>query len=303
MSPLIAHTLHPDNQELEAPTQQFHLASLMAQLIDDMMPFADAYGVNLSLELSPRALNTFVGDPCNLSRAAICIVRHAIGRVPGGRVKAKVLIDDVGHTMRFEVCDNGPFYQESDTRIATHLGGTLTLKEGYVAGGLVRIDLPLVIVDPQIRPPIRFDTNAMAISILCVDYDRPSQQALKAILETLGYDPDLAFSYDMAAEAVQTRAYDLILVAPLSEIEGSESANPAFDNFVELTRSKSVDGPMIALMLNDDAHQTQMIGTCRPAATLRKPINLVALLNLLNQCAQPALSDENAGGVALAPAA
>lgn len=332
MSLSLADKLDQGDQDLKGSSQQFHLASLMTQLIDDMMPFASAYGVNLSLELSPRTLNTFTGDPSNIARAAICVLRHAIGRVPGGRVKAKVLIDNIGHTMRFEVCDNGPAYHEDDVfslkgqsqfspsilqtgtdifglnlpiacRIASYLGGTLNLKHDFIAGGLVRIDLPLVVADPQLRLPVRSDTNPKPLRILCVDHDRSSQQALRAILETLGYDPDLAFSYVEAEETLHAHAFDLIVIAQSQEMVNGKATATVVDMLDGILRVQTPQRPMIALLLDVDAPDDRTISHKAPDAILRKPINLVALLNLLNVCTQSPLLEDPACEMVLDPAA
>jgi hypothetical protein len=200
-----------DSGKLVLVRKPFDLAVACMRICDDLTPYAQELGVTLSLEISPKALNIFTGDAVKLSRAATCMVRHAIGRVPGGKVRVKLLVDEAGESIRFDVCDNGRPYSSWESialidppplqpaqAIATHdtppldlpmaqcianfLGGTISLKVNHIEGGLIRLKLPFPIAHGEVRHMSHRSDKHLPLRILVAADNFTSQQVIKIIL-------------------------------------------------------------------------------------------------------------------------
>jgi two-component system, sensor histidine kinase len=301
-------TTREDSGKFACVRRPFDLAAACLRLCDDLAPFAEQMEVTLSLEISPKALNIFVGDAAKLTRAATCVVRHAIARVPGGRVRIKLLVDELGESIRFDVCDSGPPYTSWESVslldpppidkdvttydfdlpeldlpmaqcIANFLGGIVSLKVNHSGGGLIRLKLPFPIAEGEVRRAGRPKDTHLPLRILVAEDNFTSQQVIKIILQALGYAPTIVANGAHCIEALNHSAYDLILM---------DLHMPVMDGY-EATRniraSEAVRGtpptPILALTADPRAKTRLKSRAAGVTGFLTKPVHIPQILNAL----------------------
>jgi CheY-like chemotaxis protein len=305
----------------------FDLAGALVRLCDDMTPYAQANGVSLSLEISPKALNIFQGDSAKMSRAAKCMLHHAISRVPGGIVKVKVLVDEAGNSIRLEVGDNGPAYtawesislvtppapSEDDADndinppelnlpmaqcIANFLGGTLNLKVNHPTGGLIRLKLPMLVAHGESRNSVRPKSDHLPISILVAEDNFTSQQVIKIILQALGYVPTIVSNGAQCLEALSHGNYDLILMDLHMPVMDGYKATRLI-RATELAKGTHTQLiPILALTADARAKTRMKAEQAGVTGFLTKPIHIPQILSALTpilDAIRGGASDANTG--------
>jgi CheY-like chemotaxis protein len=286
----------------------FDLAGACLRLCDDLTPFAEEMGVKINLEISPKALGIFTGDAAKLSSAASCILRHAIARVPGGKVGIKLLVDEVGESIRFDICDNGTPYtswesialldppplakdatpQETDLPeldlpmaqcIANFLGGTVSLKVNHIAGGLVRLKLPFPLAEGEVRRAGRPKDTHLPLRILVAEDNFTSQQVIKIILQALGYAPTIVANGSHCVEALNHCAYDVIFMdLHMPVLDGYEATRR-----IRASEASRDAGPIPILALTADTRAKTRIKAQSAGVTgfLTKPVHIPQILSAL----------------------
>jgi CheY-like chemotaxis protein len=286
----------------------FDLACACLRICDDLTPFAEQMGVTLSLEISPKALNIFTGDAAKLSRAATCIVRYAIARVPGGRVRIKLLVDEQGDSIRFDVCDNGAAYTSWESInlldppavgkaatsydfdlpeldlpmaqcLANFMGGNISLKVNHIAGGLIRLKLPCKIAENEVRRAGRPKDTHLALRILVAEDNFTSQQVIKIILQALGYVPTIVANGAHCVEALSHCAYDVIFM---------DLHMPIMDGYEATRRIRASEAargakpmPILALTADTRPKTRAKANEAGVSGFLTKPVHIPQILSAL----------------------
>jgi CheY-like chemotaxis protein len=297
-----------DSGKFVCVRKPFDLAVACLRICDDLTPLAEDLGVTLSLEISPKALNIFIGDAAKLSRAVTCVLRHAIARVPGGNVKIKLLVDELGESIRFDICDNGTPYTSwesialldpppigKDARtydmdlpeldlpmarcIANFLGGTVSLKVNHIAGGLVRLKMPFPIAEGEVRRAGRPKDTHLPLRILVAEDNFTSQQVIKVILQALGYAPTLVANGAHCVEALSCCAYDVILMdLHMPIMDGYEATR-------QIRASEAARGvapiPILALTADPRAKTRLKSKAVGVTGFLTKPVHIPQILSAL----------------------
>jgi CheY-like chemotaxis protein len=300
-----------DSGKLVHIRKPFDLAVACMRICDDLTPYAEALGVTLSLEISPKALNIFTGDAAKLSRAATCMVRHAIGRVPGGNVRIKLLVDEAGESIRFDVCDNGRPYTSWESIslmdppplqkevaapneeappldlpmaqcIANFLGGTISLKVNHIAGGLIRLKLPFPIAQGEVRHRRHASDTHLPLRILVAEDNFTSQQVIKIILQALGYAPTIVANGAQCIEALSYGSYDVIFM---------DLHMPIMDGYAATRKIRADEAaggrhnsPMPILALTADTRAKTRLKSKATGVTgfLTKPVHIPQILSALS---------------------
>jgi CheY-like chemotaxis protein len=311
-----------DSGKLVLVRKPFDLAIACMRICDDLTPYAQELGVTLSLEISPKALNIFTGDAVKLSRAATCMVRHAIGRVPGGKVRIKLLVDEAGESIRFDVCDNGKPYsswesislidppplQKAEATatddappldlpmaqcIANFLGGTISLKVNHIEGGLIRLKLPFPIAHGEVRHIRHRSDKHLPLRILVAEDNFTSQQVIKIILQALGYAPTIVADGSQCIEALGFGSFDLIFM---------DLHMPVMDGYAATRHIRAAEAarggqqrPIPILALTADTRTKTRMKSKAAGVTgfLTKPIHIPEILSALT----PIIDEIRAGGL------
>jgi two-component system, sensor histidine kinase len=297
-----------DSGKFVTVRKPFDLAVVCLRLCDDLTPFAQDLGVTLSLEISPKALNIFIGDAAKLSCAATCVLRHAIARVPGGKVRIKLLVDELGESIRFDICDNGAPYTSWESIslldppplgkdvsnldfelpeldlpmaqcIANFLGGVVSVKVNHIAGGLIRLKLPFPIAEGEVRRPGRPKDTHLPLRILVAEDNFTSQQVIKIILQALGYAPTIVANGAHCLEALNHGAYDVIFMDLHMPIMDGYEATRHIRVKELLTSAAPI--PILALTADPRAKTRLKSKAAGVTGFLTKPVHIPQILSAL----------------------
>ncbi len=201
-------------------------------------------GVELRMRSALPASGTYLGDADRVRQIVANLLSNAARFTEDGRVD--VLLSAERHGIAIEVRDTGigmsrallervkdPFVQGAPSassrggvglglaivdRLATTMGGTLTLASTPAYGTSALVVLPLVPTDPA--PPVESSPKASVadaaritkLRVLVVDDSEPARELLSAMFGTLGITPDTAASGHEAIEKARATDYGLVLL-------------------------------------------------------------------------------------------
>jgi hypothetical protein len=140
----------PNSKPLStSPAQLFDLAQVCMQVCAGLEELAKAKGVGLVVEIAPKAMQIFQGDPARLSVALSCLVRKAIARARGGYVRIHLKVAHKSNALIVRICDNGGAFDRKPcldmllARCVAHvLGGRLRRRYYAGKGGSACLSLP-----------------------------------------------------------------------------------------------------------------------------------------------------------------
>jgi CheY-like chemotaxis protein len=300
-----------DIGDYEIVRQPFDFASVSFQLCNDLTTYAEERGVELTVEVTPRAQKIFKGDAPKFARAASCMVRHAINRVLGGRVDVLLRTDERGQNIMFEVCDNGMAYKPVDANllfeipretrlqsdptlvsaelnlplarcIARHLGGEVGLKVNHGSGGLVRMRLPFPEVIQDAHTLRCTGQKFRKLDILVVEDNQTSQHVIKVILETLGHRATVASNGSECLDILRQANFDLILMdlhMPVKDGYSTTEAIRARENSGVLLYDKPI--PILAVTADRRQETRNRALAAGVSGFLTKPVHVPQIMSAL----------------------
>jgi CheY-like chemotaxis protein len=234
----------PEPHRFELVPMGCSLQDLLRVSLDLLEPSATDKGLQIELHAAPDLPDRVLIDAGRVQQIVLGVCRHAIETHEHGPLRIDVHAKHMGDK-RFEMSlrIEGPgaparIVGGPDAEPASQAGLSLSRRLAALMGGSVRLGeppgaiellLPVPRLDgiPEVSaraqrppppgllppPPVTIRLPATASPILLVEADRLAQVTALELLETLGFDVEVADSGRRALERVEVERYCLILVA------------------------------------------------------------------------------------------
>lgn len=242
-----------ESGQMRFDVQPTNPAEVVRAAVDSMSPAAEAKSIAINVVLDPRA-DVIIGDAQRLQQAVWNLLSNAIKFTPrGGKVQVRlerinshleIVVADNGQGIDKPALENvfdrfwqagGPNSPERGMglglSIVKHIvslhGGTVTAhSEGLNLGSVFIIRLPLPVTTAGLASPARRHPSVASIaqmsqiprlesiSVLVVDDDAETRDALRSLLTSVGASVKTAESVD-GAIAVLAESYPDVLVSDL----------------------------------------------------------------------------------------
>lgn len=299
----------------ELHPQPFRPARLLSEVIELMMPRAEAKGVTLRSAIARDVPEWVVADPVRTRQVLLNIVGNAVKFTDSGEVAAHVtLVPGDGDTaaLRFEIRDSGvgmrpellprafdcfvrdeasaPGREEGSglgLAISQHLvqlmGGSIemesTLGEGSVARFVIPIEPARALPPDEAGPAVE---GPPPMRILVAEDNATNQYLVRALLEREGHRVTTVRDGAEAVEAARAGAFDVILMDVQMPVMDGASAARA----IRASGDAGAGTPIIALTANALATDRQLYLTAGMSDYVTKPIELAALNGALARAAR-----------------
>ena len=242
-----------ESGQMRFDVQSTNPAEVVRAAVESMSPAAEAKSIAVQVVLDPRA-NVVMGDSQRLQQAVWNLLSNAIKFTPrGGKVQVRlerinshleIVVADNGRGIEKRALENvfDRFWQAGSPNsgdrgmglglsIVKHIvslhGGTVTAhSDGLEMGSVFIIRLPLPVTTAGLASPARRHptvapvsqianiTRLESISVLVVDDDAETREALRSLLATVGAKVRTAETVDRAI-AVLAESYPDVLVSDL----------------------------------------------------------------------------------------
>lgn len=212
------------------------------QIIDDILVMVRPLMIELSIELETDLppVPPVECDPALIHQVVLNLLLNAhdaLAEVPPGRRKLRIRLRDDGGIVRLIVADTGPGIAPEVLRdmfkpfVTTkrgahaglglaaahaslkHFGGKLEARNAPTGGAVFEVALEAAAL-PAPAPVVAHRTSPdgdRKARILAVDDDADVVTIIRAYLEPLGYDVDVALDADQALDTAANHRFDLIL--------------------------------------------------------------------------------------------
>ena len=310
-----------ESGQMRFDVQPTNPAEVVRAAVDSMSPAAEAKSIALQVVLDPRA-DVIMGDAQRLQQAVWNLLSNAIKFTPkGGKVQVRlerinshleIVVADNGQGIDKPALENvfdrfwqggGPNSAERGMglglSIVKHIvslhGGTVTAhSDGLNLGSVFVIRLPLPVTTAGLASPARRHPSVASIaqmshiprlesiSVLVVDDDAETREALRSLLSSVGAIVKTAESVD-GAIAVLAESYPDILVSDLGmpgrngywlikEIRSREKGRTRSDHLpaVALTAYGRVEDRVEVFASGFDSHVTKPVDPAELAAIIKR---------------------------------
>jgi PAS domain S-box-containing protein len=302
--------------QMTLSTSAFSLPDLVQQLVDMLLPRANAQGISLTFDLEPTLPPDLRSDQGKLQQILLNLLDNALKFTTAGTVRLAVDWADTEASppvLRFSVTDTGPGiaphqvqdlfqpFSQTDTgrtrqdgtglglalsrRFAQLLGGDLTLAQSSPQGSTFHLLLPVVVVDQvDLKPRTAVDHVAGLAPdqpvprLLIADDNEPNRRLLTTLLGSLGFEVLGACNGQEAVALAYQWAPALILM---------DLRMPILDGYqaTQQIRSALTDGGPVIIALSastfDEEETVALESGCN--GFLRKPIRENDLLEVIQQ--------------------
>jgi signal transduction histidine kinase/CheY-like chemotaxis protein len=310
-----------ESGQMRFDVQPTNPAEVVRAAVDSMSPAAEAKSIAVQVVLDPRA-DVIMGDAQRLQQAVWNLLSNAIKFTPkGGKVQVRlerinshleIVVADNGQGIDKPALENvfdrfwqggGPNSAERGMglglSIVKHIvslhGGTVTAhSDGLNLGSVFVIRLPLPVTTAGLASPARRHPSVASIaqmshiprlesiSVLVVDDDAETREALRSLLSSVGAIVKTAESVD-GAIAVLAESYPDILVSDLGmpgrngywlikEIRSREKGRTRSDHLpaVALTAYGRVEDRVEVFASGFDSHVTKPVDPAELAAIIKR---------------------------------
>ena len=285
-------------------------------------------GLDLDTVIAPEVPRALRGDPGRLRQVLLNLVGNAIKFTDQGSVRVEVTrAGDRGDAvlLRFEVVDTGPgipseaqrrLFQEFSQvdqlaarraggtglglaisrKIVTAMGGEIGVESAPGHGSTFWFTVALAPAQGEVtREAAASEPVVTPLRILVAEDNLVNQQVALGLLRRRGHSVDVVGTGRAAVQAVGARSYDVVLMdVHMPEMDGIEATR-------EIRRLPGDKGcvPIIALSASAMREETDACMAAGMLGHLPKPIDPVALANVLSRYA-PAAGPPEASGDATA---
>lgn len=309
--------------KLRLDLREYDLAAVASRAVDSIRPTAETRGIVLAQELARPVLMT-IGDPDRIQQVILNLLSNAVKFTsPGGTVRLllrrtgeldEIVVEDTGSGIEPEflphVFDTFRQADASATRAHGGLGlglaivrnlvelhgGTVTAASaGHDRGATFTVQLPVrtpVQHPGERRAPIVVSGGTLGgKTILAVDDDTDTRELLQSILESAGARVFAAASVDEALLLLEHERPDALV---------TDIGMPGRDGYALLQDVRALLGartPQVAVAVSAyaserDRERSAAAGFQRHIA---KPVDPVALVEILRQLLDAAATDQHAG--------
>jgi CheY-like chemotaxis protein len=293
---------------LELNVQPLDLVDLLQGALDLISAQAEAKGLTVRLEAEGEAMPV-LGDPIRLRQVLLNLCSNALKFTDAGEIVGRVKFDaptDGLCPIRLEICDTGIGIDESKRRlmferfsqadgsISRQYGGTglglaicrqlISLMKGRIdvdstlgRGSVFWLELALPVADSlgvSLDPTPCPMANDFTARVLVAEDHPVNQELIRLILQAAGIEVHIVGDGAQAVQAVQTRAFDLILMDIQMPVMGGPEAT-------QRIRALEADGrrlPIVAMTANIMPEQVAAYLAAGMDAHLGKPIDAKALI-------------------------
>jgi PAS domain S-box-containing protein len=304
--------------KLELETTRFNLRDTIRCPLDLLMAQAHSKGLNLTSDISPDIPAELLGDPDRLRQIINNLVGNAVKFTAQGEVVLTIsqVSETAGQaTLRFEVRDTGmgidptvqthlfqPFRQADGSttrkyggtglglaiskRLVSLMGGEISVESAPGLGSIFSFQAEFgkqkgsVDAPPPAELIVSPADPKKNLRILLAEDNQVNQKVATKLLQSLGYNPDVANNGLEVLSALQHATYDIILMdCQMPEMDGYETTRQLRQTFQD--RAPHVIA-MTANALPGDREKCLEAGM---EDYMPKPIRLEALRSMLSRWA------------------
>ncbi len=298
-----------ENDQESVDLRDFDLHRLVGDIVELIRPQAAAKGLGLTLTMDATATAILRSDPRRLGRVLLNLLGNAVKFTAEGAIDVAVTLEPAGPgaPMRLHIAvrDTGigidaalhdrifDDFTQADTsisrryggtglglaicrRIATLLGGTLSLRSAQGAGSVFTLSVP-VAAGRAAPEPAASPGMGQALAVLVVDDDPINRTVAAALLGRLGHRVALADGGPAAIALVVAETFDVVMM---------DLHMPGMDGIEATRRIRALDGersevPVVALTADLTDGSRQRCALAGIDRILGKPLQLDALRRLL----------------------
>ncbi len=299
---------------LTLETTEFDMGELARGAHAVFSAIAEERGLAFSLEIDEAALGTYQGDPTRVRQILHNLASNALKFTAAGEVSISLRALEAG--VRVQVCDTGEGiapealdrlfdkFVQADASTTRRFGGTglglaicreLTQMMGGAIGAeslpgkgsTFTVDLPLIrlgdarqaIAAPSAQPR-QAAPELAALRVLAAEDNATNQLVLKTLLAQVGVKPTLVENGQLAVEAWESGAFDLILMdMQMPVMDGLTATRRIREGETLQGRSPTL---IVALSANVLTHQVEAYREAGMDAHLAKPIEVGRLFEIVH---------------------
>jgi signal transduction histidine kinase/CheY-like chemotaxis protein len=299
---------------LTLETTEFDMGELARGAHAVFSAIAEERGLAFSLEIDEAALGTYEGDPTRVRQILHNLASNALKFTAAGEVSISLRALEAG--VRVQVCDTGEGiapealdrlfdkFVQADASTTRRFGGTglglaicreLTQMMGGAIGAeslpgkgsTFTVDLPLIrlgdarqaIAAPSAQPR-QAAPELAALRVLAAEDNATNQLVLKTLLAQVGVKPTLVENGQLAVEAWESGAFDLILMdMQMPVMDGLTATRRIREGETLQGRSPTL---IVALSANVLTHQVEAYREAGMDAHLAKPIEVGRLFEIVH---------------------
>ena len=311
--------------ELQLRVEPFDLAAAVETACTPFAALARQKDVAFSVEVAPEARGEWSGDATRLRQILTNLTANAVKFTEVGTVSVSVTRTATG--LRAEVSDTGigiaadsletlfRKFAQVDTSATRRYGGTglglaisreltelmggeLSVRSTPGDGSVFTLDLPFErLGDARVEAVAATDGEASvaALRILAADDNPVNRQILKALLEPLGAEVELAEDGLAAVRAMADGAFDLVLMD--ARMPGMDGVTAAREIRAHEARTGRPRTPILAVTANVMADQVEAYHAAGMDGWVAKPIaldDLITRIDAVLSAGETAGSDERA---------
>ncbi len=280
--------------------------------LDAFSAAASAKGLELVLDITPRAEGVYAGDSARVTQVLYNLASNAVKFTDAGAVT--LTVDRPMDVLVIQVADSGigipqdqreslfEKFVQADASVTRRyggsglglaisrelvecMGGAISLESEVGRGSIFTVTLPLAklragAVEPTPRTAdLQIVSEPLLLRVLAAEDNPVNQLVLNAILEPVGIVPVLVGDGEQAVAAWRKGQWDLILMdVQMPVMDGVTATRAIRAEEAALGRKRT---PIIGVTANVMAHQLEAYHTAGMDAVVGKPIEFRRLLEVI----------------------
>jgi signal transduction histidine kinase/ActR/RegA family two-component response regulator len=293
--------------QIELETIEFHLADVVAEVLEIAGVRARAKGLDVSSRISQDVPPRLIGDPGRLRQILLNLLGNATKFTERGELTVRVEMDSAPSTLYFAVSDTGigipadrlatifDSFSQADASTTRNYGGTglgLAISKRFVelmggriwaestagAGSTVHFTARFSEAKARAQRPIEntpVALQARALRILLADDSEENRFLIRGYLKGSGCIIDEVENGAQAVEQFKQRAYDLVLM---------DAEMPVLDGYSATREIRALGATPIFLLTAHALREARARGfEAGCTEHLTKPIKKSALIEAINK--------------------